>query len=226
MRIIWQPGSLPDRLAAMGWRDINMSRRRPPMRHAVIAVEEGQDERQAVLRKACRAALPMLAQLPSVDPGFEPFVAGYLAGFARHQALKHGCDAERDEDGPPMQELLAELAGQVPPPIRDEVASLRFSPRTGACPSPRAQLGAEQGLADAGYLVGHLESLCRTEKLLAAAHGLLPVGKVEAFLTACDVAADPMQTHQPTMSLRFDLEEREILRQALGVRPQAGSRPS
>jgi hypothetical protein len=210
----------------MGWRDINMNRRRPPLRLAVVAVEEGQDERQAVLRKACRAALSMLTQVPAITPMFEPFVAGYLAGFARHQALKHGQDWERDEDGPPMQGLLAELAGQVLPPVRDEVASLRFSPRTGVCPSPRAQLGAEQGLADAGYLVGHLESLCRTEKLLAAAHGLLPAGEVEAFLTACDVAADPMQTHQPTMNLRFDLQERDILRQALGVRPQAESRPS
>jgi hypothetical protein len=210
----------------MGWRDINMNRRRPPMRHAVVAVEEGQDERQAVLSKACRAALSMLAQVTAVGPGLEPFLAGYLAGVARHQALKHGHDAERDEDGPPMQDLLAELAGQVPPPIRDEVARLRFSPRTGARPSPRAQLRAEQGLADAGYLVGHLESLCRTEKLLGSALRLLAAGDVEAFLTACDVAADPMQTHQPTMSLRFDPQERDILRQALGVSPRAGSRPS
>jgi hypothetical protein len=203
----------------MGWRDINMNRRRPPMRLAVVAVEEGQDERQAVLRKACGAALPMLAQVPAVNPKFESFVAGYLAGFVRHQALKHGQDAETDEDGPPMQGLLEELASEVSPPIRDEVARLRFSPRTGACRSPRAQLCADQGLADAGYLVGHLESLCRTEKLLGSALRLLPAGNVEAFLTACDVAADPMQTHQPTMSLRFDLQERDILRQALGVRP-------
>ena len=210
----------------MGWRDINMNRRRPPMRHAVIAVEEGQDERQAVLRKACRAAVSMLAQVPAAGSGFEPFVAGYLAGFARHQALKHGHDAETDEVRPPMQDLLAELAGQAPPPITHEVARLRFSPRTGACRSPRAQLCAEQGLADAGYLVGHLESLCRTEKLLGSALRLLSRGDVEAFLTACDVAADPMQSHQPTMSLRFDLQERDILRQALGVRPRAGSHPS
>jgi hypothetical protein len=210
----------------MGWRDINMSRRKPPMRLAVVAVEEGQDERQAVLRKACRAALSMLAQLPTADCGFEPFIAGYLTGFARHQALKHGHDAETDQDGAPMQALLAELAAQALPPIREEVASLRFSPRTGAHRSSRAQLGAEQPLADAGYLVGHLESLCRTEKLLRSAAGLLPAGEVEAFLTACDIAADPMQTHQPTMSLRFDSQERDILRQALVLSPRAGSRPS
>ena len=196
------------------------------MRLAVVPVEEGQDVRQAVLRKACRAALSMLAQVPAVDLGFEPFLAGYLAGFARHQALKHGHDAETDEDGPPMQHLLAELAGQAPPPLDDEVARLRFSPRMQARRSPRAQLRAEQGLADAGYLVGHLESLCRTEKLLGSALRLLSRDDVEAFLTACDIAADPLQTHQPTMSLRFDRQERDILRQALGFSPRAGSRPS
>jgi hypothetical protein len=210
----------------MGWRDINMNRRRPPMRLAVVAMEEGQDERQAVLRKACRAAVSMLAQVNAIDIGLEPFLAGYLTGFARHQALKHGHDAERNEDGPPMQDLLAELAAQVLPPLNDEVARLSFSPRTEDRRSPRAQLCAEQGLADAGYLVGHLESLCRTEKLLGSALRLLSRGEVEAFLTACDVAADPMQTHQPTMSLRFDAEEREILRQSLGFSPRAGSRPS
>jgi len=200
----------------MGWRDINMSRRKPPMRFAVITVEEGQDERQAVLRKACRAALSMLNQAPAIGPALAPFIAGYLAGFARHQALKHGIDAETVDDAAPMRSLLAELAGQAPPPLSEEVARLRFSSRSEGPRSPRAGLRVEQGLADAGYLVGHLESLCGTEKLLGAALPLLARGDTEALLTACDIAADPLQTRQPTMSLRFDRQEREILRQAAG----------
>jgi hypothetical protein len=70
-------------------------------------------------------------------------------------------------------------------------------------------------MADAGYLAGHLASLCRSEGLLASALRLLSQGDVEGFLTACDTAADRMQTHQPTMSLRFDEQERAVLRRAL-----------
>jgi hypothetical protein len=68
----------------MGWRDINMSRRKPPMRLAVIPMEEGQDASDAVLRKAARTALHALAQAPVIDPDLQAFAAGYLAGFARH----------------------------------------------------------------------------------------------------------------------------------------------
>ena len=60
-------------------------------------------------------------------------------------------------------------------------------------------------LADAGYLVGHLESLCGTRRLLDTR------GSVEAYLTACDHAADRLQTHHPTAVLRFDPAERAIV---------------
>jgi hypothetical protein len=81
----------------------------------------------------------------------------------------------------------------------------------------RAALRAEPAAADAGYLVGHLESLCGSRRLLTAAARLgLPGPAVDRFLTDCDTAADRLQTHQPTASLRFDDGERAVLRAALG----------
>jgi hypothetical protein len=195
----------------MGWRDINMSRRKPPLRLAVIPMEEGEDTREAVLRKAAGAALGALAQASIIDPKLVPFATGYLAGFARHQALKHGVDAETGQ----MEALLAALIAEAPAAIGQALGALRFTPRISTLQSSRAVLRAEQGLADAGYLVGHLESLCRSERLLAAGLSLIRRRDIEGFLTACDFAADRMQTHQPTMALRFDTDERAILREAL-----------
>jgi hypothetical protein len=194
----------------MGWRDINMNRRKPPVRLAVIAVEEGQDAREAVLRKASLIALAAVAGSPAIAPGLRPFVAGYLAGFARHQALKHGVDAENG-----MASLCAVLAHDAPAALAEEIAALRFSPRTGSLRTSRAMLRAEEAIADAGYLAGHLASLCGSERLLGSGLKLLAAGDIGAFLTACDIAADRLQTHQPTMALRFDEDERAILRQAL-----------
>jgi hypothetical protein len=191
----------------MGWRDINMNRRKPPVRLAVIPMEEGQDANQAVLRKASLAALSGLSEISAIAPTQAPFVAGYLAGFARHQAMKHGVDAEKD-----MPHLCQVLGQDAPATLAEEIAGLRFSPRDGALRSSRAMLRAEGGLADAGYLVGHLASLCGSERLLGSVLNLLASGDIEAFLTACDHAADRLQTHQPTMALRFDTEERAILR--------------
>lgn len=198
----------------MGWRDINMSRRKPPLRLAAVPVEEGQDLGEAVLGKACGAALSALVQVPEFEPGLAPFVAGYLAGFARHQALKHGVDAEQGDDTP-LHALLQALRRRAPQVLEDAIARLRFLPRAGLGAAPRTRLRAEALLADAGYLAGHLESLCGSQRLLrAAARCGACVNDVEAFLTACDTAADRMQTHQPTMSLRFDAAEREVLRAA------------
>jgi hypothetical protein len=193
----------------MGWRDINMSRRKPPLRLAVVPMEEGENAREAVLRKAARAALNVLAQAPVIDPDLQAFAAGYLAGYARHQALKHGIDAEKAA----MEALSAALSAETPASIGKALASLRFSPRKDTI--SRAAMRAEPGQADAGYLVGQLASLCGSEKLLAVTLAHLAQGDVDRFLTACDVAADRLQTHQPTMALRFTVEEREILRKAL-----------
>ena len=115
------------------------------------------------------------------------------------EALKHGVDAEADGG----VALLAALTAQAP----DVVQALQLAPRK--VPSSRAALAAADPLADAGYLVGHLESLCGTKRLLATG------GDVEAYLTLCDHAADRLQTHHPTDVLRLDPVERAVVRAAL-----------
>ena len=133
-----------------------------------------------------------------IDHG-DAFTAGYLAGYARHQALKHGLDAEADGGAA----LLAALAVQAP----DDVAALQLTRRRQA--TSRTTLGASDLLADAGYLAGHLESLCGTRRLLDTAGG------AAAYLTRCDQAADRLQTHHPTAVLRLDPVERAIVETAL-----------
>ena len=184
----------------MGWRDINMNRRKPRLDVAVVPMGEGEDREAAVLRKAVAAALASVAEQDAADA---PFTAGYLAGFARHQALKHGVDAERDGGAA----LMAALAAQAPVALQDALRGLQLAPR--AVASSRAALGAGDPLADAGSLVGHLESLCGTRKLLHSDGG------AARYLTACDHAADRMQTHHPTAVLRLDPAERAIVEAAL-----------
>lgn len=195
----------------MGWREINMNRRKPRIDVAVVPVEAGEDAASAVLRKACRAAVAAATeQAGGAASAFAPFVAGYLAGHARHQALKHAVDAEGDRN----EALVAALATEAPDGLAPAVAALRFVAR-GSGPA-RCALSATVPLADAGYVVGHLESLCGTRRLLDMA---LRTGRddaaIEAYLTACDVAADRMQTHHPTAALRLDHSERAVLRAAL-----------
>ena len=180
----------------MGWRDINMNRRKPRIDVAVVPRSDGEERGAAVLRKAVTAALASVREQGAANG---MFTAGYLAGFGRHQALKHGVDAEADGG----KALLTALAAQVP----EIVQALQLAPRE--LPSSRAALGASDGLADAGYLVGHLESLCGTRRLLATD------GDVEAYLTLCDQAADRLQTHHPTDVLRLDPAERAVVRAAL-----------
>lgn len=188
-----------------------MNRRKPRIDVAVVPVEAGEDASRAVLRKACRAAVAAAAeQAGGAAPAFAPFVAGYFAGHARHQALKHAVDAEGDRN----EDLIAVLETEAPIAFAPSVAALRFLPRgTGR---GRAGLRATVPLADAGYIIGHLESLCGTRRLLARAMTLGGDGAaVDAYLTACDVAADRMQTHHPTAALRLDGDERAVLREAL-----------
>jgi hypothetical protein len=184
----------------MGWRDINMNRRKPRLDVAVVPMAPGEDRDAAVLRKAAAAALASVAAQDAADARF---TAGYLAGFARHQALKHGLDAEADGGAA----LLAALMTQAPDAMRDAVAGLGLAPRPAR--SPRAALGAADAVADAGYLVGHLAALCGARRLLFTG------GDVQAYLTLCDQAADRMQTHHPTAVLRLDPAERAGVAQAL-----------
>ena len=177
-----------------------MNRRKPRIDVAVVPMATGEDRGAAVLRKAVAAALASAGEQDWTDVRF---TAGYIAGFARHQALKHKVDAEIDGD----RALLAELATQAPEALRDALQALKFVPR--AVASPRAGLGATDPVADAGYLVGHLESLCGTRKLLQREGG------IAAYLTLCDHAADRMQTHHPTAALRLDPAERAIVEGAL-----------
>ncbi|WP_421694218.1 hypothetical protein [Aestuariivirga sp.] len=185
-----------------------MNRRKPRVQVAVVPREEGQDHAGAVLRKAARTALSTLdAQWKGGgDSAYLSFIAGYLAGLARHQALKHGVDAEDT----PLEELLQELRDLSPKLLHAALSELRFSPRHGSAPA-RAKLAAQDAFADAGYLVGHLESLCGTQRLLPAS------SDAAAYLTRCDTAADRMQTHHPTASLRFDAGEREIVSKAVAA---------
>ncbi len=201
-----------------------MNRRKPRQSFAVVPLEGDGDAHSAVLRKAARAAVASCAsQWPAKDamalsPQGLAFAAGYLAGFARHQGLKHGVDAEQD-----MAALTSILLAEAPEDLRASLAALAFSPR--ASLSARAALGAAGAPADAGYLAGHLESLCGSRRLLGVAAQLWgEAGATEAYLTACDTAADRMQTHLPTASLRFDEAERAVISAAFS--PWAGSRPS
>ena len=187
-----------------------MNRRKPAVRHAVIPVEDGQGRADAVLRKAALSARAAVdAQGAGLVPcRLLPFVAGYLAGYARQQALRHGVDAEREAV------FLDVLAADAPSELADAVQAQRLAPRQPG-QSRRAALAPVGDLADAGYLAGHLDAICETRRLIrAAVESLAAHHPAEAFLTASDIAADPMQTRQPTLSLRFDASEREIFRRA------------
>jgi len=181
----------------MGWRDINLNRRKPKIDVAVVPVAPGEDRVSAVLRKA--AAQALAAAAAGADAAF---TAGYVAGYARHKALRHGVDAEQD-----MAPLLAQLAAGAEEDVRAVLATLSFAPRRTA--SHRAALAANDAVADAGYLVGHLEALCGTTRLNR------PEGGAEAYLTRCDHVADRLQTHQPTAVLRLDETERAVVQAAL-----------
>jgi hypothetical protein len=205
----------------MGWRDINMNRRRPPLRLAVVPVEPGADRRASVLRKAAGQAVAAMAeQAGEAPPALHPFLAGYLAGYARLAAMKHDVDCEEAGERS-MDALLTAIGGQLPSVPKVDVNGLRFVSRNGPLARPRAALAATMAgadaLADAGYLVGHLEAMCGTRKLVRKAiersrESILDAGA--DYLTDCDVAADPMQTRNPMTSIRFTLAERAVIREA------------
>ena len=198
----------------MGWRDINMSRRNPQPRRAFVPVEPGEDLDAAVLRKAASQAVSCLSGqgIDTSPEALRPFLAGYLLGHARQVALKLGVDCEEA-----INDLVAEMDGSIPPDLRPGLAAIRFAPRPAGSVAPRAKLRADEAVADAGYLVGHLESLCGTRKLARLAGERLTQTGVETYLTDCDVAADPLQTREPTKSLRLTIDERAVIRRAFAA---------
>lgn len=180
----------------MGWREINMNRRKPPLRLAVIAMAPGEDRRAAVLRKAASQALEALqAQLPlalddDATQRFSPFLGGYLMGYARQAALKHDivCDDAASE-------FAAEFERQTDPMPGLQLIGNGVDARYGA-----------------GILVGRLEALCATRHLVGEAVRCWKNAEAAlAFLTACDNAAAPMQSRAPTQSLRFTRQERAVI---------------
>ncbi|MFN4144026.1 hypothetical protein [Aestuariivirga sp.] len=198
-----------------------MNRRKPVLDIAVVPIAPGEDATMAVLRKAAGRAVEALAaqreHVMSTASEFSLFFAGYLAGYARHQALKHGVDAET-LGGALIDELRRSLCTAAPDALEPALCAIQFGPRPRVEASPRASLRAIPPLADAGYLAGHLESACGTRKLVREAIALVEQKAPPAdFLTACDIAADPMQTRQPTLSLRFDVLERAVIEEAFGT---------
>lgn len=209
----------------MGWRDINMNRRKPQLRLAVVPMTPGEDRTVAVLRKAVASAAASLAaqtgqRLPA-QSWWSEFAAGYLMGFARQVASKHGVDGEAM-----IGELAAEVSRQAG--LSGPVASLDFverAPPVSTAP-PRTKLRATSPAGDAGYLTGHLEALCGSRKLLRLALERMRGAGADAaspFLTDCDVAADPLQTREPTRTLRFTSEERAAIREAFATLADEGA---
>ena len=157
------------------------------------------DRRQAVLKKAAGAAVDAACeQLDEKGTGgreaFTAFLAGYLLGFARDAAANDGvvCDAA---DVGHLDEAIATACPE--------------AWKTGLVARAPAVKGAA---SQAGALVGRLEARCGCRKLLRLARDRM--GEKDAgglFLTDCDVAADPMQTRLPTLSLRFDSAERDVI---------------
>ena len=129
--------------------------------------------------------------------------------------------AEAGDGSATMQVLAAEIGRQLPQDWGLDIAGLSFMARTSRERAPRRRLriaaAGGHSQSDAGYLVGHLEAVCECRALIRKAVARLQGRATDAglaYLTDCDVAADPMQTHAPTMSLRFTAEERDAVRTA------------
>lgn len=211
----------------MGWREINMNRRKPPLKLAAIARQPGEDFASAVLRKVAASAIAALtgqlrgSTAPVGATRLSCFLAGYMLGHARQSALAHGVDCEK-AGGQLLPRLAAEIARQAPATLHFDAEGLVLAPRAFSEHLPRSRIHLSNGdmaqVHDAGYLVGHLEALCKSDHLMRMALQRLEQQGPDAsaaFLTDCDNAADPMQTRAPTMDLRFTREEREIVRKGL-----------
>lgn len=216
----------------MGWKDINMNRRRPQVRHTFIPVEPGLDLQMAVRRKAVGLAVAAFAEQVSpdglarfADPELKGFALGYLAGFSSVRAMRDAANPDDPYAEENARALTAEIFRQIRDVLRIEAENVSFTVRGESRTAIRAPLvftvpGAG-AMADAGYLVGHLEGVCNSRKLvrqMLARRGHMGAGM--AFLTDCDIAADPMQTRQPMMLLRFTPQERALILDAFQMKGQ------
>lgn len=205
----------------MGWREINMNRRKPQMRLAVVPVAEGESRDQAIIRKVAREAEEALALQSEArhTPAMAALLGGFALGFARQRALKLGLDCEASED------VLARLATAIP-----SAAGLAFNerqPLPAGVRSRLASISAFGACADAGYLMGHLEAICGTRKLAGLVLRRIaedPATAAQRIITDCDIAADPLQSHQPTLSTRFTPPERAIVAGGINELVQASGK--
>ena len=188
----------------MGWRDINMNRRRPQPRVAFVAVEPGTDRTRAVLRKAAASAVAAASEQVNGEdmaspPASARFMAGYLLGFARQRSSADGVDCAALPPASGSDLLTEDIARAAPPSWKVVVEGL----------------GSDGGRQrEAGMLVGRLDAVCGSGKLLRQARARMAEGgaaAARAYLTDCDIAADPMQTRLPTLSLRFHGDERDTI---------------
>lgn len=165
-----------------------MNRNRPQPRRAFVDLEPGMDRAQAVIARARTLAAAAAAEQLGEGQGSDP--PGFAALAAGYRAGFARQMASRDN----VHDVTEEALGQH---------------------------DAETPAFRAGQLIGRLEALCETRKLLRLLRTRLAEGGVEAgaaFLTDCDIAADPMQTRNPTAVLRFTREERAIILSAFGPR--------
>lgn len=93
----------------------------------------------------------------------------------------------------------------------ENAAAHRVATVTSTCMPPPDQ---------AGVLLGRHEAQCKTDHLLGLALDCIAgSGGADMLITACDTAADRLQSHEPLRNFRFSAEQRNLLREALGRLP-------
>ncbi len=208
----------------MGWRDINMNRRKPKLQLAFISQEPGLSRTAAIIRKAAAEAVAAFGEQSGGNtvPAHRAFAVGYLFGYAKQAAARLGLDCETPDGQHLLQEIAAHLASLVPPALEVALRDTDLAPRHGAGAAFRSRWRPEAAEApaeaDAGYLVGQLEAVCGTRLLFRA---LESAATPDAYFTLCDRAADRLQTHQPTLSIRLTIPERSVVAEGLPLPARA-----
>ena len=166
----------------MGWKDI-FAKRRLSAERLVAARVTVADPAQAAQRAAAAAIESVESQVPEsvLGIGGRTAVGALAAGYLRGFTAAKG-----GLDVQASHEVLHK-------------AQAGFQPMTSA-------------LFETGALIGRHEAQCGTRRLLGlAASCLAGEASPEQVLTACDNAADRLQTHNPTQNFRFTAEERQAV---------------